>query len=98
MTSASPSSPLAADWRTRMGDEPFTERTPRIVTAAKLHRAAARRKVGRFLAEGSNAVGSALRHGTVVEVDLNRGAHLVKFDSMPTPRAISFKAKLEREP
>ncbi|WP_010122115.1 TrmH family RNA methyltransferase [Corynebacterium nuruki] len=74
MTSASPSSPLAADWRTRMGDEPFTERTPRIVTAAKLHRAAARRKVGRFLAEGSNAVGSALRHGTVVEVYLTEDA------------------------
>ena len=47
--------------------------------------------------------GQRVRHqvmgpGTVVEVDLNRGAHLVKFDSMLTPRAISFKAKLEREP
>ncbi len=47
--------------------------------------------------------GQRVRHqvmgpGTVVEVDLSRGAHLVKFDSMPTPRAISFKAKLEREP
>ena len=46
--------------------------------------------------------GQRVRHqvmgpGTVVEVDLNRGAHLVKFDSMPTPRAISFKAKLEKE-
>ena len=51
-----------------MGDEPFTERTPRIVNAAKLHRAATRRKVGRFLAEGSNSVMAALRHGQVVEV------------------------------
>ena len=47
--------------------------------------------------------GQRVRHqimgpGTVVEVDLSKGAHLVKFDSMPTPRAISFKAKLEREP
>ena len=46
--------------------------------------------------------GQRVRHqvmgpGTVIEVDLAKGAHLVKFDSMPTPRAISFKAKLERE-
>ncbi|WP_297009477.1 RNA methyltransferase [uncultured Corynebacterium sp.] len=57
-----------------MGDEPFTERTPRIVNAAKLHRAAARRKAGRFLAEGANAVMSALRHGTVVDVFLTEAA------------------------
>ncbi len=49
------------------------------------------------------APGQRVRHqvmgpGTVVEVDIVKGAHLVKFDSMPTPRAISFKAKLEREP
>ena len=46
--------------------------------------------------------GQRVRHqvmgpGTVIEVDLAKGAHLVKFDSMSTPRAISFKAKLERE-
>lgn len=65
---SSPSRPLAADWRSRMGDEPFTERTPRIVSAGKLHRTAARRKAGRFLAEGANAVTAALSHGRVVEV------------------------------
>lgn len=53
-----------------MGDEPFTERTPRIVNAAKLHRAQARRKAGRLVAEGANAVTSALAHGDVVEVYL----------------------------
>ncbi|AGP30662.1 hypothetical protein A606_05065 [Corynebacterium terpenotabidum Y-11] len=57
-----------------MGDEPFTERTPRIVNAAKLHRASVRRKTGRFLAEGSNSVISALRHGRVVEVFLTEDA------------------------
>lgn len=65
-----PHSPLASDWRTWMGDEPFTERTPRIVNAAKLHRSAARKKNGRFLAEGSNSVISALTYGSVVEVYL----------------------------
>ena len=33
--------------------------------------------------------------GTVVDVDTDRGAHIVQFDDMPTPRAISFKARLE---
>ena len=48
------------------------------------------------------AVGQRVRHavmgpGTVMEVDESRGAHLVKFDAMPTPRAISFRAKLDPE-
>ena len=47
------------------------------------------------------AVGQRVRHpimgpGTVVGVDTNKGAHLVRFDGMATPRAISFKAKLGR--
>ncbi|WP_216694257.1 TrmH family RNA methyltransferase [Dietzia psychralcaliphila] len=48
--------------------DPFTERTPRVVSASKLHRAAARRKAGRFLAEGANSVGAALASGAAVEV------------------------------
>ncbi|WP_125115057.1 ATP-dependent helicase [Agathobaculum sp. Marseille-P7918] len=46
-------------------------------------------------------VGQRVRHllfgeGTVLEVDRDNGAHLVQFDDMPTPRKISFRAKLER--
>ncbi len=46
------------------------------------------------------AVGQRVRHaimglGTVVEVDTAKGAQLVRFDGFPTPRAISFRAKLE---
>lgn len=46
-------------------------------------------------------VGQRVRHlmfgeGTVLEVDMENGAHLVQFDDMPTPRKISFRAKLER--
>ncbi|MFN3602184.1 MAG: TrmH family RNA methyltransferase [Dietzia sp.] len=48
--------------------DPFTERTPRVVSASKLHRAAARRKAGRFLAEGANSVEAALASGAAVEV------------------------------
>ncbi len=46
-------------------------------------------------------VGQRVRHpvfgpGTVVDVDRDKGAHLVQFDGMETPRQISFRAKLER--
>ncbi|WP_439029033.1 TrmH family RNA methyltransferase [Gordonia terrae] len=40
--------------------EILSERSSRVVSYAKLHRAAERREQGRFLAEGSNAVTSAL--------------------------------------
>lgn len=56
-----------------------------------------------FPAEDSDtvfAVGQRVRHlmfgeGTVLEVDRENGAHLVQFDDMPTPRKISFRAKLD---
>lgn len=62
--------------------DPFTERTPRVVSACKLHRAAARRKAGRFLAEGQNSVEAALSAGAALEVfmtaeALDRHASLV---------------------
>lgn len=46
----------------------FTERTPRVVAAVKLHRPAARRAVGRFLVEGAQAVTEALAFGVVHEL------------------------------
>lgn len=48
--------------------DPFTERTPRVVSASKLHRAASRRKAGRFLAEGANSVEAALATDRALEV------------------------------
>ncbi|WP_257183376.1 TrmH family RNA methyltransferase [Corynebacterium cystitidis] len=48
--------------------QPFTERTPRIVNAAKLHRAAARRKANAFLAEGENAVEAAVATGAATDL------------------------------
>ena len=48
--------------------DPFTERTPRVVAASKLHRAAARRRAGRFLAEGTNSVEAALATGAAAEL------------------------------
>ena len=34
--------------------------------------------------------------GTILEVDTDKGAWVVQFDGMETPRKISFRAKLER--
>ena len=34
--------------------------------------------------------------GTVTDVDRDRGAHVIQFDSMDTPRRISFRVKMER--
>ncbi|WP_018024749.1 TrmH family RNA methyltransferase [Corynebacterium ulceribovis] len=52
----------------------FTERTPRIVAAGKLHRAAQRRKVGLFLTEGFNSVEAALQTGIAQEVFVTESA------------------------
>ena len=58
----------------------------------------------RFLPEQSETAvlptGQRVRHalfgtGTVLDVDPDKGAHVVQFDDMPTPRRISFRAKLE---
>jgi len=47
---------------------PFTERTPRVVAARKLHRRAERVATGRFLAEGAQAVREAVAAGVVREL------------------------------
>ena len=59
----------------------------------------------RLLPENRNdalfAPGTRVRHsvfgpGTVLDADTDRGAHIIQFDGISTPRAVSFKAKLER--
>ena len=49
-------------------DEPFTPRTPRVSAAIQLHRAAKRKKAGRFLVEGFNSVDAAIHAEAVVEI------------------------------
>ena len=46
------------------------------------------------------SIGQRVNHavfgpGVVVDVDMDKGAHVVRFDDMPTARAISFRARLE---
>ncbi|MDO5098533.1 MAG: RNA methyltransferase [Corynebacterium sp.] len=49
-------------------DEAFTERTPRVVNAAKLHKTQARKKANRFIVEGENSVESAVATGAATDV------------------------------
>lgn len=45
-------------------------------------------------------IGQRVRHkvfgkGTIIDVDSKKGAHIIQFDNMDTPRILSFKAKLD---
>ncbi|MBV7281406.1 RNA methyltransferase [Corynebacterium sp. TAE3-ERU30] len=53
----------------------FTERTPRVVAAAKLLRPAGRKKAQRFLAEGENAVEAAVRRGVATDIFVTESAN-----------------------
>lgn len=48
--------------------EAFTERTPRIVNAAKLQKTAHRKKTNQFLAEGENSVEAAISTGAATDL------------------------------
>lgn len=52
----------------------FTERTPRIVAAAKLLRSAGRRKAKLFLVEGENSVEAAVATGAATDVYVTEAA------------------------
>ena len=77
----------------------FTEK-PRddLIADARSYIRAAERSLPEN-APQSLPVGTRVKHsvfgcGTVVDVDTDKGAHLIQFDDMPTPRAIAFRAKL----
>jgi RNA methyltransferase, TrmH family len=58
----------------RPGVGPFTERTPRVVTARRLTKRSGRSAAGRFLAEGAQAVREALDDGRVHELFVTKQA------------------------
>lgn len=49
-----------------------------------------------FFTPGQRVYHAIFGLGTVVDADIHKGAHVVQFDEMDTPRRISFKAKLEK--
>lgn len=72
--------------------DPLTERTPRVVSAVKLLRAAERRKVGRFLAEGTNSVAEALDAGVVEELFFREDSVVRNDDVIESARARGVRA------
>lgn len=54
--------------------QPFSERTPRVVNAGKLNRAAGRRKAKAFLAEGENSVEAAVATGAATDLFVTEAA------------------------
>ncbi len=73
-----------------------------LIADARDYIAASERRLPEGLEQETFAVGDRVEHdvlgpGTVVEVDTDRSAHVVLFDSMPTPRAISFRARLRKD-
>ena len=72
---------------------------PALVEDARAYIAASERCLPESAALEHYGVGDRVAHdvlgpGTVVEVDADKAAHIIQFDSMSTPRAISFRAKL----
>ena len=71
------------------------------ITPCRLMKASSERYMPQDDSAITFSVGQRVRHqmfgpGTVVEVDMERGAHVVQFDEVATPRRISFRAKLEK--
>ena len=71
--------------------DPFTERTPRVVSAVKLQRGAERRKTGRFLAEGANSVTSALDTGRIEELFVTAEASVRHADLVERALALGVR-------
>ncbi len=72
-----------------------------LIAEARAYIAALERNTPESLAASALPAGTRVRHavfgtGTVEGIDAERGAHLIRFDGLPTPRAISFRARLER--
>ena len=72
-----------------------------LIADAREYIAHSERFLPETLDEDRFAPGTRVRHailgeGTVLQVDGEKGAYIVQFDCMDTPRAISFKAKLEQ--
>ena len=71
-----------------------------LIRDAREYIAASEEHLPEERAKGSFAVGQRVRHeimgeGTVTDVEADKGAYVIQFDAMKTPRRISFRVKLE---
>lgn len=49
-----------------------------------------------YLKTGQRVLHRVFGEGTVIDVDTAGGSHIIQFDGMETPRAISFRVKMEK--
>ncbi|MBF6329971.1 TrmH family RNA methyltransferase [Nocardia transvalensis] len=75
----------------------LSERNPRVVSAIKLHRSAARRKAGLFLAEGANSVEAALNTERVEELFYSARAAEREHELVASAVALGVRATLVSE-
>lgn len=75
----------------------LSERNPRVVSAVKLHRSAARRKTGLFLAEGANSVAAALDTERVEELFYSSRAAEREHELVATAAALGVRTSLVSE-
>lgn len=84
-------------------DEDLLEYTEKpsdsLINDAKEHIALNEKYMPENLESELIPAGTRIRHeylgeGTILDTDAGKGAYLVQFDSLPTPRTISFRAKL----
>ena len=72
-----------------------------LIKAARAHVAASERLMpdpdgAEHFEEGARVGHPILGNGTVIGTDLEKTAYVIQFDELPTPRSITFRAKLVR--
>ncbi len=72
-----------------------------LIKAARIYAAGEERLLpenmeSSMLPEGARVRHKILGEGVIIKADTSKGAYLIRFDGMPTPRAISFRIELER--
>ena len=72
----------------------------RLIQDARLYIHHAEQNMPELLRKTALAPGQRVRHtifgeGTVIAIDEDRSANIIQFDTLPTPRSIAFRGKLE---
>ncbi|MCQ2405873.1 MAG: UvrD-helicase domain-containing protein [Oscillospiraceae bacterium] len=80
----------------------FTHEPPEALIAdARCYISGSEKYMPENISQNAYSVGTRVRHsimgeGEVTDIDASRGAYVIKFASLDTPRTISFKTKLEK--
>ena len=80
--------------------EPTSPPEERLIKDARLYIEMSTKYLPEKDAADTFAIGQRVKHeifgtGTILDIDKGKRAHIIQFDAMETPRAISFRAKLE---